>query len=98
VWDTAGQAKFSGLNDGYYLNADLAILLYDERKMTIKSIESRTKLFKKMCPNSPVVVVRNKNDISSKYDIPVGFRTSTKNNTGIEELFAHIDDIIQHVN
>ncbi|KAL0230806.1 hypothetical protein PCE1_004361 [Barthelona sp. PCE] len=29
VWDTAGQEKFGGLRDGYYLKADCAIIMFD---------------------------------------------------------------------
>ena len=29
VWDTAGQERFGGLRDGYYLEADCAIIMFD---------------------------------------------------------------------
>lgn len=29
VWDCAGQEKYSGLRDGYYLQADCAIVMFD---------------------------------------------------------------------
>ena len=29
VWDTAGQEKFSGLRDGYYTQAQCAIMMFD---------------------------------------------------------------------
>merc|ERR1711871_124981 len=28
-WDTAGQEKFGGLRDGYYINADCGIIMFD---------------------------------------------------------------------
>ena len=30
VWDCAGDEKFKGLDDGYYINADGAILMFDQ--------------------------------------------------------------------
>lgn len=29
VWDTAGQEKFGGLRDGYYISANAAIVFFD---------------------------------------------------------------------
>ena len=29
VWDTAGQEKFGGLRDGYYINAQAAMFMFD---------------------------------------------------------------------
>ena len=29
IWDTAGQEKFGGLRDGYYIQAQCAIIMFD---------------------------------------------------------------------
>ncbi len=67
IWDTAGQEKFGGLRDGYYLQADLAIIFYDvSSKITYENIEHWHNNFKKVCPNSPCIIVATKLDIKEK--------------------------------
>jgi GTP-binding nuclear protein Ran len=40
VWDTAGQEKFAGLKDGYYIGCDAAIIFFDATsKKHIKMLE-----------------------------------------------------------
>lgn len=38
-WDTAGQEKFGGLRDGYYIGGDSAIIMFDvTSRVTYKSV------------------------------------------------------------
>merc|ERR1719451_19300 len=40
-WDTAGQEKFGGLRDGYYVNGHCAIIMFDLTSMiTYKHVET----------------------------------------------------------
>jgi len=67
IWDTAGQEKFGGLRDGYYLDADLAIIMYDmTSKLTSRSIERWELDVRKMCPDIPIIIIGNKGNISRK--------------------------------
>ena len=62
-WDCAGQDKFAGLKDGYYVQADAAIVMF-----SLCSRESFRKLcywigeFKRVCPNKPLVIVGTQAD------------------------------------
>jgi GTP-binding nuclear protein Ran len=41
VWDTAGQEKFGGLRDGYYINGQCGIIMFDvTSRITYKNVPS----------------------------------------------------------
>ena len=67
IWDTAGQEKFSGLKDEYYTQADLAIIFFDvTSRITFKNVPQWILDFKRVCPNSPIILVGNKCDIKER--------------------------------
>jgi GTP-binding nuclear protein Ran len=60
VWDTAGQEKFGGLRDGYYMGADCAIIMATStRNETIANINKWVEDFQYVCPGKPIVYVIN---------------------------------------
>jgi GTP-binding nuclear protein Ran len=69
VWDTAGQKKYSGLGDDYFVQADCAIVMFD---LTNDSSLSNSKIWFnriiRKCGDIPVILVANKSDIGS-YDV-----------------------------
>eukprot|EP01124_Arcella_intermedia_P025927 TRINITY_DN474_c0_g1_i1.p1 TRINITY_DN474_c0_g1~~TRINITY_DN474_c0_g1_i1.p1 ORF type:complete len:212 (-),score=22.29 TRINITY_DN474_c0_g1_i1:18-653(-) len=71
VWDTAGQEKFGGLRDGYYMNGNCAIIMFDlgDRK-TYSRIWSWKQDIERLCPNIPIVVVGNKFDLLGRKRVP----------------------------
>ena len=39
MWDTAGQEKFGGLRDGYYINGQCGIIMFDvTSRITYKNV------------------------------------------------------------
>ena len=63
VWDTAGQEKFSGLRDGYYIDAHCAIIMFDvTSRITYKNVAKWHKDITRICDNIPIVLVGNKVD------------------------------------
>jgi GTP-binding nuclear protein Ran len=67
VWDCAGQEKYGGLRDGYYIQADCAIIMFDLTSInSMKSSLEWYRDFHRVCPNTPVVLVGNKYDINDK--------------------------------
>jgi len=67
VWDTAGQEKFGGLRDAYYINGDCAILMYDvTNRMTFSSLYKWYSDIKRVCADIPIVIVGNKYDVETK--------------------------------
>jgi GTP-binding nuclear protein Ran len=66
-WDTAGQEKFGGLRDGYYINADAAMIFFDlNSRITYKNLGSWKKSFERTVKDAPIVVVGNKVDIPER--------------------------------
>jgi len=72
IWDCAGQEKFGGLRDGYYVGADAAILMFDvTNKLTYKNIPSwdkdiDNKLAKPSWKTIPKVICGNKVDVKDR--------------------------------
>ncbi len=64
VWDTAGQEKFGGLRDGYYIQGQCAILMFDvTSRVTYKNVQNWHRDLVRVCENIPIVLVGNKVDI-----------------------------------
>jgi len=70
VWDTAGQEKFGGLRDVYYVNADCAFVFFDlTSKITFKNVQKwildiSNPLFGYVVkPINKIVVIGNKKDL-----------------------------------
>jgi len=67
VWDTAGQEKFGGLRDGYYIQGSGAILFFDlTSKNTYKNVPNWYRDLMRVCDNIPVVLVGNKADVKER--------------------------------
>ena len=60
-WDTAGQEKLGGLRDGYYIEADCAIIMFDvTARQTYQNVPNWHRDLKRVCENIPIVLVGNK--------------------------------------
>eukprot|EP00026_Physarum_polycephalum_P014253 Phypoly_transcript_14746.p1 GENE.Phypoly_transcript_14746~~Phypoly_transcript_14746.p1 ORF type:complete len:221 (+),score=58.15 Phypoly_transcript_14746:80-742(+) len=67
VWDTAGQEKFGGLRDVYYIQGQCAIILFDvTSRMTYKNVPNWHRDVLRVCPNIPIVLCGNKVDIKDR--------------------------------
>ena len=79
VWDCAGQEKFSGLGEGYYISADAALIFFDvTSRISFKNAAWWKNEFKKVCPDAPVILCGNKVDVEgsrkvSLLCVPEGF-------------------------
>jgi len=64
VWDTAGQEKFGGLRDGYYVNSQCAIVMFDvTSRITYANVPKWFSDLERTCGSSfPRVLVGNKVD------------------------------------
>ncbi|XP_034917678.1 GTP-binding nuclear protein Ran-3 isoform X2 [Populus alba] len=66
-WDTAGQEKFGGLRDGYYIHGNCAIIMFDvTARLTYKNVPTWHRDLCRVCENIPIVLCGNKVDISAK--------------------------------
>ncbi|KAL9927633.1 GTP-binding nuclear protein Ran-like [Glossina fuscipes fuscipes] len=67
VWDTAGQEKFGGLRDGYYVQGQCAILMFDTTsRVTYTNIPSWHRDLVRVCQNIPIVLCGSKVDIKDR--------------------------------
>mmetsp|Transcript_52302 Transcript_52302/g.59780 ORF Transcript_52302/g.59780 Transcript_52302/m.59780 type:complete len:224 (+) Transcript_52302:286-957(+) len=67
IWDTAGQEKLCGLRDGYYIEGQCAIVMFDvSSRVTYKNVPKWYKDLTRVCENIPIVMVGNKVDIKDR--------------------------------
>lgn len=67
VWDTAGQEKFGGLRDGYYIEGQCAIIMFDvTSRITYKSVPNWHRDLVRVCENIPIVLCGNKVDVKDR--------------------------------
>lgn len=67
VWDTAGQEKFGGLRDGYYIQGHCAIIMFDvTARVTYKNVPNWHRDLIRVCENIPMVLVGNKVDVKDR--------------------------------
>jgi len=66
-WDTAGQEKFGGLRDGYYINGQCAIIMFDvTARLTYKNVPTWHRDLCRVCENIPIVLCGNKVDVKNR--------------------------------
>ncbi|KAJ1901641.1 GTP-binding nuclear protein gsp1/Ran [Coemansia sp. IMI 209127] len=67
AWDTAGQEKFGGLRDGYYIQGQCAIIMFDvTSRITYKNVPNWHRDLVRVCENIPIVLCGNKVDIKER--------------------------------
>jgi len=99
VWDTAGQEKFGGLRDGYYIQGQCGIIMFDvTAKITYRSVPNWHRDLERVCENIPIVLCGNKVDVKER-KVKVGqitfhrkknlqyFEISAKSNYNFEKPF-----------
>jgi len=103
VWDTAGQEKFGGLRDGYYIQADAAIVFFDvTSRESYRNVPRWYSDLTRVCgAEIPIVLVGNKVDVKDravkaktivfhrKKNIPY-FDISARSNYNIEKPWLYI--------
>merc|ERR1712025_1121268 len=71
VWDTAGQEKFGGLRDGYYIQGQCAVIMFDvTSRVTYKNVPNWHRDLTRVCENIPIVLCGNKVDIKDRKSRP----------------------------
>jgi GTP-binding nuclear protein Ran len=67
IWDTAGQERFGGLREGYYLEAQCAIIFFDVTSAaTYRNVGTWHRDLTRVCPGIPIVLVGNKIDVCDR--------------------------------
>jgi len=65
IWDCAGQERFGGLRDGYYVGANAAIIMVDQScQLSYQRVPMILQDILRICPNIPVLLCANKIDLN----------------------------------
>merc|ERR1711872_845470 len=65
--DTAGQEKFGGLRDGYYIQGQCAIIMFDvTSRVTYKNVPNWHRDLIRVCEGIPIVLCGNKVDVKER--------------------------------
>ncbi len=71
VWDTAGQEKFGGLRDGYYIQSHAAMIFFNVNSKKSYNVSKWYKDLKRVIEHDcPIVIVGTKGDITVKNKLP----------------------------
>ena len=88
IWDTAGDDKYGGMREGYYIEADACIVFYTENSDHVKT-DKLLKKFLEINPDAEVVIVWSKYDqenernyIENMSYTPAGYKYIRRNNYG----------------
>ncbi|KAG2590040.1 hypothetical protein PVAP13_5NG314273, partial [Panicum virgatum] len=66
-WDTAGQEKFGGLRDGYYIHGQCGIIMFDvTSRLSYKNVPIWHCDLCRVCENIPIVLCGNKVDAKNR--------------------------------
>lgn len=102
VWDTAGQEKFGGLRDGYYVQGHCAIIMFDvTSRVTYGNVPNWHRDLTRVCPSIPIVLCGNKVDVKDKKVKAKSvvfhrkknfqyFEISAKSNFNVEKPFLYL--------
>ncbi|KYQ92406.1 GTP-binding nuclear protein Ran [Tieghemostelium lacteum] len=67
IWDTAGQEKFGGLRDGYYIQGQCAIIMFDvTSRNSYKHCPNWHSDLTRVCESIPIVLCGNKVDVKER--------------------------------
>ncbi|ELR12971.1 GTPbinding nuclear protein Ran, putative [Acanthamoeba castellanii str. Neff] len=89
VWDTAGQEKFGGLRDGYYIQADAAIIMFDVTdRLTYRHLQKWYTDLSRVCEKIPVVICGNKVDVKDRKVKPKDITFHRKKNLQYYDISA----------
>ena len=100
VWDTVGQEKYGGLRDGYYIQGQCSIIMFDvTSRITYKNVPNWHRDISRVCGKIPIVLVGNKFDVKTRRPKWVTFHRknnlqyfdiSTKSNYNFEKPLLHL--------
>lgn len=101
IWDTAGQEKFGGLRDGYYIQAKGCIVMFDLSSIiTYKNAMMWYENVERVTGNIPTVFCGNKYDSKNKVVMPIDinihrdrgkyYDISAKSNYNLEKPFLEL--------
>lgn len=89
VWDTAGQEKFGGLRDVYYVQGQCGIIMFDvTSRITYKNVPNWHRDLVRICENIPIVLCGNKVDVKERKVKPSQITFHRKKNLQYYDISA----------
>jgi len=89
VWDTAGQEKFGGLRDGYYIAAKGAIIFFDlTARVTYKNVANWFRDVNRVADGIPMCLIGNKCDVKDRQVKPKQITFHRKKNMPYYDVSA----------
>ena len=66
IWDCAGQEKFGGLRDGYYIQSHIAVVAFDlTSPLSLANIGTWAKSVRRIADKAPIIICGMKADIKT---------------------------------
>lgn len=98
VWDTAGQEKFGGLRDGYYIQGQCAIIMFDvTSRVTYKNVPNWHRDLVRVCENIPIVLCGNKVDIKDRKVKAKSIVFHRKKNLQVSDIVNTFEENIHNI-
>ena len=95
IWDCAGDPRFTGLSDGYYLGGNAGIIMVDNNIENLHLIEQIKNNIQLLTGQIPIITIINKCDlIEENNDIFEQYQVYTNNNQNVMTISAKNDDLI----
>jgi GTP-binding nuclear protein Ran len=107
VWDVSGNPIYQGIADGYYIQADCAVIMFDVLcETSYKNIKSYYQKIREICGNIPIVFCGNKVDKVDRVVKPKQIKfprevkcnyydISAKSNYNFEKPFLYLARILK---
>ncbi|EFA82784.1 GTP-binding nuclear protein Ran [Heterostelium album PN500] len=89
IWDTAGQEKFGGLRDGYYIQGQCAIIMFDvTSRVSYKNVPNWHGDLVRVCEGIPIALCGNKVDVKDRKVKPGQITFHRKHNLSYYDVSA----------
>ena len=113
IWDCAGQEKFGGLRDGYYVGVQVAIVAFElTSPLSLNNVGVWVKSVRRMTETAPIIICGMKSDIKTPlvqqrldFLVPklekIGLRyveISSKTGEGVSEFLQLVESTAKGIN
>lgn len=90
LWDTAGQKRFRGLRNGYYIQAQIGIVMYDNPQLLSRRDWARD--LRRVSPHMPIIKCVNVSAAELQPNQPENhlFFVDLLHGTGVDQLLDHM--------
>lgn len=97
IWDSAGQERFGGLRDGYWMNANAVIVMCNSTSIdSVNNVANHIQNVLRVSPGARVTILCNLFDFETKQHAPMSNSVQTILNKYLTEgISIHTVDVIR---